>query len=350
MILFVGQVERGNRGRDAFQELDYRAVFGSMTKWVAEIDEPDRMAEMSAALFPPPWRDARARWCWRCRMTCCRQGELPAMRLYRSAGNRAGRRPRWRRWKTCWRSAERPLLILGGGRWNEEACAPDRPFCRTFRHAGHDLLSPRPLVRSAASQLCRRSGPGAPIRNWWRGSRASDLVIAAGARLNETTSQGYTLFDIPVPQTEAGACLSRRRGTGPGLSPASGHPCLAAAVSPPRWTRCRRAAPAPGRTRRAPRITTISPGRKRRCRSRAPSISAQIMIWLREHLPDDAILCNGAGNYAGLDPPLLSLPPFRHPDRADLRLHGLWRAGRGGDESAVSRRAKWSRSMATAIS
>ena len=57
--------------------------------------------------------------------------------------------------------------------------------------------------------------------------KASDLVIAVGARLNETTSQGYTLFDIPVPADPAGACLSRRRRTGPRLSSASGHPCLA---------------------------------------------------------------------------------------------------------------------------
>ena len=51
LILFVGQVERENRGRDAFQEMDYRALFGGMAKWVAEIDEPDRMAEMVARAF-----------------------------------------------------------------------------------------------------------------------------------------------------------------------------------------------------------------------------------------------------------------------------------------------------------
>jgi len=51
MILFVGQVERENRGRDAFQEVDYRAFFGGMAKWVAEVNEPDRMAEMVARAF-----------------------------------------------------------------------------------------------------------------------------------------------------------------------------------------------------------------------------------------------------------------------------------------------------------
>ena len=40
MILFVGQVARGMRGREAFQELDYRAVFGSIAKWVTEINDP----------------------------------------------------------------------------------------------------------------------------------------------------------------------------------------------------------------------------------------------------------------------------------------------------------------------
>ena len=51
LILFVGQVERENRGRDAFQEMDYRAFFAGMAKWVAEIDEPDRMAEHVARAF-----------------------------------------------------------------------------------------------------------------------------------------------------------------------------------------------------------------------------------------------------------------------------------------------------------
>ena len=51
MILFVGQVERDHRGREAFQEMDFRAFFGGMTKWVAEVNEPDRMAEMVSRAF-----------------------------------------------------------------------------------------------------------------------------------------------------------------------------------------------------------------------------------------------------------------------------------------------------------
>src|SRR5215218_10035273 len=51
MVLFVGQVETGMREREAFQELDYRAVFGSMAKWTTEIDTPDRIPELVARAF-----------------------------------------------------------------------------------------------------------------------------------------------------------------------------------------------------------------------------------------------------------------------------------------------------------
>src|ERR1700677_2865691 len=51
MILFVGQVDRAVKGRDAWQELDYAAVFGSMTKWAGEIDDPARMSELVSRAF-----------------------------------------------------------------------------------------------------------------------------------------------------------------------------------------------------------------------------------------------------------------------------------------------------------
>src|SRR6185295_18455902 len=51
MILFVGQVERGMREREAFQEVDYKAVFGTMAKWVVEIDRADRIPELVTRAF-----------------------------------------------------------------------------------------------------------------------------------------------------------------------------------------------------------------------------------------------------------------------------------------------------------
>src|SRR5215475_7488076 len=51
MIMFVGQVARGMRGREAFQELDYRAVFGTMAKWATELDDPTRVCEVVSRAF-----------------------------------------------------------------------------------------------------------------------------------------------------------------------------------------------------------------------------------------------------------------------------------------------------------
>src|SRR3954464_4496330 len=51
MILFVGQVAREMREREAFQELDYRAVFGTVAKWVTEIDDPARVPELVSRAF-----------------------------------------------------------------------------------------------------------------------------------------------------------------------------------------------------------------------------------------------------------------------------------------------------------
>src|SRR5438874_6462908 len=51
MILFVGQVARDVREREAFQELDYRAVFGSIAKWVTEIDDAARIPELVSRAF-----------------------------------------------------------------------------------------------------------------------------------------------------------------------------------------------------------------------------------------------------------------------------------------------------------
>src|SRR5882757_1279234 len=51
MIMFVGQVDSAVREREAFQELDYRAVFGSMTKWTVEVEHPDRITEFVSRAF-----------------------------------------------------------------------------------------------------------------------------------------------------------------------------------------------------------------------------------------------------------------------------------------------------------
>ena len=199
MILFVGQVERENRGRDAFQEMDYRAFFGGMAKWVAEVNEPDRMGEMVGRAFST----AMAGRCGPVVLSLPHDmlplaSQSPDAPFAEALQTAPGGEQMAELEELLARSA-RPLLILGGGRWHESALAAVArfaqafgvPVCTSFRRA--HLFDA--LHSNYAGDLGLAANPKLVAR-----VKESDLVIAAGARLNELTSQGYTLFDIPVPQ------------------------------------------------------------------------------------------------------------------------------------------------------
>src|SRR5262249_31585719 len=151
VILFVGQIARDVREREAFQELDYRAVFGTMAKWATEIDDPARIPEIVSRAFftamngrPGPVVIA-----------------LPEdMLVERAAVGDAPRAEQVETWpgltdmsrlqKMLW-AAEKPMVIAGGSRWSPAACAAlgrfaerfAMPVATTFRR-GHvvDALHP----------------------------------------------------------------------------------------------------------------------------------------------------------------------------------------------------------------
>jgi acetolactate synthase-1/2/3 large subunit len=294
LILFVGQVERDNRGRDAFQEVDYRAFFGGMAKWVAEVNEPDRVAEMVARAFsvamagrqgpvvlslphdvlPLPSQSPDAPF-------------VEALETVPGSNEMAALEELLAR-------SERPMLILGGGRWSEAALSQiarfaERfgvPVCTSFRRA--HLFDP--LHPNYAGDLGLGANPKLVAR-----VKQSDLVIAAGARLNELTSQGYTLFDIPVPQMKLVHAYPGAEEIGrvyrPHLPIHATPQAFAAALDnlKPR--------------RPAPDVSTAHREYLDWSENALPQPGAvnlsEIMLWLRGHLPADAILCNGAGNYSG---------------------------------------------------
>jgi acetolactate synthase-1/2/3 large subunit len=294
MILFVGQVERENRGRDAFQEMDYRAFFGGMAKWVAEVNEPDRMGEMVARAFST----ALAGRCGPVVLSLphdvlplvSQSPDAPFVEALETAPGPE----QMAALEDLLAHSERPMLILGGGRWNETALAQiaafaERfgiPVCTSFRRAHHF----DPLHPNYAGDLGLGANPKLVAR-----VKASDLVIAAGARLNELTSQGYTLFDIPAPKMKLVHAY-------PGVEEIGRvyQPHLGIHVAP------RAFANALDKLQpRKPRADVSTAHQDYLDWSERPLPQpgavnlSQIMIWLREHLPADAILCNGAGNYAG---------------------------------------------------
>ena len=77
MILFVGQIALTDRGRGAFQEIDYREVFGGLAKWATELESPQRTVEIVERAFATAQQDAWARWSSPCRKTSCTSPAAP---------------------------------------------------------------------------------------------------------------------------------------------------------------------------------------------------------------------------------------------------------------------------------
>jgi acetolactate synthase-1/2/3 large subunit len=293
LILFAGQVERRFLGRDAVQEIDYAAVFGSMTKWAAQIDDAAQMAGMVAHAFetamsgrPGPVVLALPR---------DMLGE-PADGLdgaFAEAAEIAPDKSRIAALEEMLAKAKRPMLVLGGSRWDEEAAARIALFAERFALPVATTYRRAPLFDQTRPNYAGDLGLLANPKLLAR-VKQSDLVIVAGARLNQTTTQDYTLFDgtqtlvHAYPDTrELGRVF--RASLPIHASPRAFAAALAALHprTPPSWREETRAANAEYRTFSDAPLP--QPG--------AMNLSI-MMIWLRENLAPNAILTNGAGGFA----------------------------------------------------
>ncbi|HYC16998.1 MAG TPA: thiamine pyrophosphate-binding protein [Pseudolabrys sp.] len=297
MIVFVGQVGRDMRGREAFQELDYRAVFGSMTKWATEIDDPSRIPEIVSRAF----------------FTACngRPGPvviaLPEDMLCErvSVSDATGFEPVeiWpglndmsRLQKLLW-SAKRPVALIGGSRWTEQASAAlmrfaERfalPVATTFRR-GHLFDA---MHRCYAGDFGIGPNPKLLAR-----VKGADLVLLIGGRFGEMPSQSYTVFDIPEPQVslvhvhpgaeELGRVYHARLA----INAAPTAFCAALeGLQPPAEIPWR------GESDTA-HADYLAWGEKATAVPGAVNLG-EIMVWLRDNLPPDAIMTQGAGNFSG---------------------------------------------------
>jgi len=297
MIVFVGQVGRAMREREAFQELDYRAVFGTIAKWTTEIEEAERIPELVSRAFhaatsgrPGPVVVALPEDMLTDRVSVADAAAFEPIETW------PGLTDMTRLQKLLW-AAERPIVLAGGSRWSEPARAAlmrfaERfalPVATTFRRAHvFDALHP-----CYAGDLGIGTNPKLIAR-----IKAADVVVLIGGRLGEMPSQGYTLFDIPNPRTNLAHVHPGAEELGrvyrPTLAINASPTAFAAAlegVEPPMDIKWREA------TRLAhedylawSEQPTAVPG--------AVNLG-EIVAWLRGRLPADAILCNGAGNYAG---------------------------------------------------
>jgi len=297
MIVFVGQVARETREREAFQELDYGAVFGTMTKWATEIDDAARIPELVSRAFhtaangrPGPVVVALPEDMLTDRVSV---GDAPP---FEPIETWPGLTDMSRLQKLLW-AAERPVVLLGGSRWSEAACAAvmrfaERfavPVATTFRR-GHlfDALHP-----CYAGDLGIGPNPKLLAR-----VKAADLVILIGGRLGEMPSQSYTLLDIPGPRPTFVHVHPGAEELGkvyrPHLAINAAPTAFAAALEglqPPAEIRWRDGTPAAHADHLAwTEQPTKVPGDVN---------LGEVVTFLRHQLAADAIICNGAGNYAG---------------------------------------------------
>ena len=296
MVLFIGQVATAHRDREAFQEIDYRAMFGGFAKWVAQIDAPERVSEYVARAFniavngrPGPVVLA-----------------LPEDMLGAPVAALPAPAPTWQRLDIApppqamaallreLGAARAPLLIVGGGGWTPQARedlarfaqAQQLPVVAEFRC--QDYLDNRHPCY--AGDLGLSTNPALAQR-----VRDSDLVVLAGGRLSEALTAGYALLGVPRPRQRMVHIHASAEELG-GVY----HADLRIVATPPAFLHAAAALPAPAapawsdwtQAARADYQAFVAPTAHEGAMN-----MAEVVATLDRQLPEDAILTNGAGNY-----------------------------------------------------
>ena len=294
LILLVGQVASGHLGREAFQEIDCRAVFGSMAKGVFELDDPARIPEIVASAFSLALGGRQGPV-----VISLPEDVLAAAVEVDDAPPAIGRRPaadpdQVIRLRELLGASERPLVMVGGGPWDRRSCtqlaewagACGLPVAASFRR--QDLVDNE--LPCYVGDVGLGVNPALAQR-----IRDCDLLLAIGPRLTEIETQGYTLPVPPVaPQTlvhvypdasELGRVYQPTLGIVAGMQSFAAALAADVRVDGGRWASWAREA----REDYERWSALPEPG---------DSLDLSVAIGLlRQELPADTIYCNGAGNY-----------------------------------------------------
>ncbi|HWA38787.1 MAG TPA: thiamine pyrophosphate-binding protein [Burkholderiales bacterium] len=292
MVMFIGQVGNEMVEREAFQEIDYRRMFGQMAKWVAQIDRVERIPEYVSHAFHTA--------------TAGRPGPvvlaLPEDMLFSDAAVADVERHHVVRpapapgdiatLQKMLEGAQRPLVILGGGGWTLEATRKVRawaeahglPVGTSFRC--QDLFDNRSAVYAGDVGIGLNPKLAQRVKD-------ADVLLVIGARLGEMTTSAYTLLDSPQPRqalvhVHAGA-EELGRVYRPALAINSGYPQFVDAL--PALQKNFRSLSEPAHAEYEEWIKPQPmPGAVQ---------YGEIIHWLSRNLPEDTIVAGGAGNFAG---------------------------------------------------
>lgn len=294
MILFVGQIARQDHDREAFQEVDYRAMFAPLAKWVAQIDQTDRIAEYVTRAFhiamsgrPGPVVLALPE------DMLSDSADIPDLPAAKPALSHIAA-DSIAALTDALRGARHPLVVAGGGLWSQQAAddlarfaaAWDLPVAVPFRRQDHmDNTLPH-YVGDLGVGMNPALG---------KALQQADVILSLGSRVGDTLTNGFALMDPVHPHARIIQVhpdpdqIGKLWQADPGLvaDPRAVIAALAGTAAPDApWAGWRHELRAAYETWQQPLPT---PGDLR---------MEQVVGWLAGNLPDDAIVTNGAGNYA----------------------------------------------------
>lgn len=297
LIVFVGQIETGMREREAFQEVDYRAVFGTQTKWTTEIDDASRIPELVARAFhiamsgrPGPVVIALPEDML---VQLATVADAPRVEPVESAPTPE----QMAQLAMLLAGAKKPLAILGGSRWTEDAVnefvhlaeKQQLPVAVQFRRQ-HLFPATHP---NFVGDIGLGSNP--KLLNM---AQEADVILLVGGRMSEIASQSYTLLDIPVPRQT----LIHVHPDSQELNRVY-QATLAINSTALQFVRAASELPAAVQELRKTYVSTAHDAYL--AWSNPESVSTpgalqmgKVMAYLETHLEPDAIMTNGAGNYA----------------------------------------------------
>jgi acetolactate synthase I/II/III large subunit len=291
MICFVGQIGTDMRGREAFQEIDYRAVFGTMAKWAVEIDDVNRLPEILSRAWitattgrPGPVlvalpEDMLTSLTEATPLTGPARIAEPAPEpdaLHEALAMLAG--------------AQRPAILLGGCNWTADGKAALKAFAEASDIPVVAALRYQDMFDNHSPSYAGDLGLGlaAGVR---KTMAEADVVLALNTRFGEISTEGYTLFQVPQPRQKIIHVHGSDREIGkiyiPTLGIPAGPNAFAAALTPVKgnWADWR------ARARADYEATFALPPQP------SPVDMGLVTAHLREILPEDVILTNGAGNF-----------------------------------------------------
>mgnify|MGYP000901748972 FL=1 len=293
MVLFVGQIDNRHTDRETFQEVDYKYVFGGLAKWVAQVDDTDRLAEYIGRAFAVA--------------TSGRPGPV-VLALPENMLSAAADVPDLRATKRlqpvlgadtvqaimhALAQSERPLIVAGGPHWSAQAQADLQAFAERQQVPVALGFRRQDYMENHHANYAGDLNVGINPRLAAR-VREADFLLLLGTRFGDIETQGYTLVDPANPQKVIIHIHADADEIGRVYAPDIGITATAPAVlrqlanaSPAGdWSTWTSAA-------RADYDAWLTP-------QESPGALKQedVIKWLSGNLPNDAILTNGAGNYA----------------------------------------------------